>query len=99
MERGEIVGLSGPSGGGKSTLLRIIAGLETPQRGILSVDGQTLAGNGRSVAPELRRVGMVFQDYALFPHMTAAKISPTACTASPKRPEAAKSKPCWNLSK
>jgi iron(III) transport system ATP-binding protein len=60
----------GPSGCGKTTLLRLIAGFEEPDRGSVTVGDETVAGPGRLVPPEKRRVGMVFQDYALFPHLT-----------------------------
>ncbi len=69
--RGELVGLLGPSGCGKTTLLRLIAGFERPQRGTLHLDGRLVAGGGRWLEPERRGVGMVFQDYALFPHLDA----------------------------
>jgi iron(III) transport system ATP-binding protein len=69
--QGELVGLLGPSGCGKTTLLRLIAGFEQPERGSVSIDGRTVAGPGRWLAPERRGVGMVFQDYALFPHLDA----------------------------
>ncbi len=69
--RGELVGLLGPSGCGKTTLLRLIAGFERPQRGTLQLDGRLVAGEGRWLEPERRGVGMVFQDYALFPHLDA----------------------------
>jgi len=69
--RGELVGLLGPSGCGKTTLLRLIAGFERPQRGTLELDGRLVAGEGRWLEPERRGVGMVFQDYALFPHLDA----------------------------
>ncbi len=68
--RGEIVALVGHSGSGKSTLLRIIAGLERPQRGIVSIGGRQMFGPDRIVPTEKRGVGMMFQDYALFPHLT-----------------------------
>jgi molybdate transport system ATP-binding protein len=60
----------GPSGAGKSTLLRMIAGLDTPHKGRIECDGEVWFGDGRDLPPERRRCGFVFQDYALFPHMT-----------------------------
>ena len=69
---GEIVALLGPSGCGKTTLLRTIAGFERPDAGSVEIDGRPVAGGGAWVPPEARRVGMVFQDYALFPHLTVA---------------------------
>lgn len=66
---GEIVCLVGPSGCGKSTLLRLAAGLEILQQGAVTVGGQTVARPGASVPPERRGIGLVFQDYALFPHL------------------------------
>ena len=73
IEPGASIALLGPSGCGKTTLLRLIAGLERPDRGTVSLDDQILSGNGRFVEPEQRRVGMVFQDGALFPHLTVAE--------------------------
>ena len=72
VDRGEVVALLGPSGCGKTTLLRLIAGFERPDAGTVTVAGRLTAGPGVWVAPEARRVGMVFQDYALFPHLTVA---------------------------
>jgi len=66
---GEIVCLVGPSGCGKSTLLRLAAGLEDLQTGEISIGGRTVAGRGAMVPPEERGTGLVFQDYALFPHL------------------------------
>ena len=63
----------GPSGCGKSTLLRLIAGLETLDAGTIALDGAPVAGPGLHVAPEARRVGVVFQSYALWPHMNVAQ--------------------------
>lgn len=71
LERGELVGLLGPSGCGKTTLLRLIAGFEWPERGVIRLAGREVSGPNRCLAPERRGVGMVFQDYALFPHLTA----------------------------
>jgi iron(III) transport system ATP-binding protein len=68
--RGSLMALLGPSGGGKTTTLRLIAGFEVPDSGLIEVEGNVVAGSGRPVPPERRRVGMVFQDYALFPHMS-----------------------------
>jgi len=71
--RGSIVALLGPSGCGKTTTLRLIAGLETPNSGAVWLEGRKVAGDGVWVPPETRRVGMVFQDGALFPHLTVAQ--------------------------
>ncbi len=68
--RGEVGCLLGPSGCGKSTLLRLVAGLETLQSGRIVLDGQDVAGPDTRVPPERRSIGFVFQDYALFPHLS-----------------------------
>ena len=68
---GTITALLGPSGSGKSTLLRAIAGLEQLDAGQIICGTQYWNGNGPTLPPEKRRVGMVFQDYALFPHLNA----------------------------
>ncbi|WP_102348128.1 ABC transporter ATP-binding protein [Bacillus sp. Marseille-P3661] len=70
MKQGEIVGILGPSGSGKSTLLRLIAGLELPSKGTIILSEKTVVDEKTFIQPENRGVGMVFQDYALFPHMT-----------------------------
>jgi iron(III) transport system ATP-binding protein len=70
---GEIFGVLGPSGCGKTTLLRLIAGFEHPQTGTVTVGGTLVAGDGTWVPPERRRIGMVFQDYALFPHLSVER--------------------------
>ena len=70
LEPGEILALVGPSGGGKTTCLRLLAGFEAPDSGTVTLGGKPVAGNSTWVPPEARRLGMVFQDYALFPHMT-----------------------------
>jgi iron(III) transport system ATP-binding protein len=73
VERGEFVALLGPSGCGKTTLLRLIAGFEQPDAGEIAIEDRPVAGAGNWVPPERRRVGMVFQDYALFPHLSVAE--------------------------
>ncbi len=73
VERGQLVAIVGPSGSGKTTLLRILAGFEAPDEGTVSIAGRVVAGPGVWEEPELRRVGMVFQDGALFPHLTVQK--------------------------
>lgn len=73
LHQGDILGLLGPSGCGKTTLLRIIAGFEEPHSGIVTINGRVVAGKHDWIVPEKRNVGMVFQDYALFPHLTVAK--------------------------
>jgi iron(III) transport system ATP-binding protein len=72
VRRGEFVALLGPSGCGKTTLLRLIAGFEAPDEGVVCLDGRPVAGPVWT-PPERRRVGMVFQDYALFPHLSVAE--------------------------
>lgn len=71
--RGEVVALLGPSGSGKTTLLRLIAGFEVPDAGTVRIGGRLVAGDGTWVEPDQRRIGMVFQDGALFPHLTVAR--------------------------
>jgi iron(III) transport system ATP-binding protein len=66
---GELLALLGPSGCGKTTTLRLIAGFEQLDRGEVIIGGQKVAGPGIYVPPEKRRIGMVFQEYALFPHL------------------------------
>jgi iron(III) transport system ATP-binding protein len=73
LPRGALLALLGPSGCGKTTALRLIAGLEAPDSGEIWLNGQCAAGPGCWMPPEARRVGMVFQDYALFPHLTIAQ--------------------------
>jgi iron(III) transport system ATP-binding protein len=69
LKPGEIACLLGPSGCGKTTLLRIAAGIEKPDAGRLLFDGQEMAGPSRFVPPEKRNIGLMFQDFALFPHL------------------------------
>lgn len=69
LDKGEISCLLGPSGCGKTTLLRSIAGFETLKHGSITLNGQTIADEQNSTPPEKRNIGMVFQDFALFPHL------------------------------
>lgn len=69
---GQTLALLGPSGCGKTTLLRLIAGLLSPTSGAIAINGAVVAGPGIFVPPEKRQLGMVFQDYALWPHLTVA---------------------------
>lgn len=68
--KGEILALLGPSGCGKTTALRLIAGFESPDQGVIVIGGQTVNENSHTAPPEKRRVGMVFQEGALFPHLS-----------------------------
>lgn len=70
LEKGEILALVGESGSGKTTLLRLIAGLEHPDKGSIVLEGNTIVNGNKSLRPNKRNMGMVFQDYALFPHLT-----------------------------
>lgn len=70
LKQHEILALLGPSGSGKTTTLRLIAGFDRPDGGKILLNGTPVSGGGMWVEPEHRRIGMVFQDYALFPHMT-----------------------------
>jgi iron(III) transport system ATP-binding protein len=72
VQEGSIAALLGPSGCGKTTTLRLIAGFERPDAGTISVGGRALAGPRTFVPPDRRRIGVVFQDYALFPHYDVA---------------------------
>ena len=70
IETGELLGLLGPSGCGKTTLLRLIAGFEYPSKGKIILNKREISNNREILTPEKRKIGMVFQDYALFPHLT-----------------------------
>ena len=73
LSQGELLAILGPSGCGKTTTLRLIAGFETPDAGEVLLRGQVVSAKQRMMPPEKRGVAMVFQDYALFPHLTVAK--------------------------
>jgi iron(III) transport system ATP-binding protein len=88
---GEIVSLLGHSGCGKSTLLRIAAGVDVPTSGRVMVDGREVASDKIFVPPEKRSIGLMFQDYALFPHLTVLKnvmFGLTALDRNARRQEA-----------
>ncbi|HET7826872.1 MAG TPA: ABC transporter ATP-binding protein, partial [Anaeromyxobacter sp.] len=70
VEHGELICLLGPSGCGKTTTLRMIAGFLEPDAGEIRVDGRTVSARGAVVPPERRNMGMIFQSYAVWPHMT-----------------------------
>src|SRR5690606_18407757 len=70
LKKGNILALVGESGSGKTTLLRLIAGLEHPDKGIIRLAGQEIVNGRKSLAANRRKTGMVFQDYALFPHLS-----------------------------
>ncbi len=70
---GNILAIVGESGSGKSTILRLIAGLERPTQGIIRIKGKEVSNDGHILPPQQRNVGMVFQDFALFPHLTVAQ--------------------------
>lgn len=73
INKGEIVSILGESGSGKSTVLRVVAGLEEAYKGRITIANNIVYDNNYFVEPEKRGIGMVFQDYALFPHMNVAK--------------------------
>jgi iron(III) transport system ATP-binding protein len=83
IDRGELMAVLGPSGCGKTTLLRTIAGFERPDAGRVVVSDEEVAGPDRFLPPERRRIGMVFQDYALFPHLT---VTANVCFGLADRP-------------
>ena len=98
VDPGQVVGLLGPNGAGKSTLLHAVAGLRRPDRGRIALAGRTLADAGAGVhrPPAERSVGLVFQDYLLFPHLTAREnvaFGPRARGAPPA--EAARRADAW----
>ncbi len=70
---GEIVCLLGPSGCGKTTTLRVAAGVERQKQGRVLIDGRLVSAKGRHEPPEARSIGLMFQDFALFPHLTVAE--------------------------
>lgn len=93
LEHGELLGLLGPSGCGKTTLLRVIAGFEAISHGTVEIAGKVVCTNCDSLAAEKRNTGMVFQDYALFPHYTVAENIAFGLKNQGKKHRQAKSTP------
>lgn len=85
VEKGEIVSIVGLSGSGKSTVIRLIAGLETPSAGSIAINGRMVYDRTTFVPPEKRKIGMVFQDYALFPHFTVYENVAFGISQKPKK--------------
>lgn len=89
LDKSDIGCLLGPSGCGKTTLLRMIAGFEQLEGGIIQLDGITVSSPSLNAAPEKRCIGMVFQDYALFPHLTISEnVGFGLCNAAQKKKNA-----------
>lgn len=82
---GETVALLGPSGCGKTTLLRLVAGFEAPDAGRIAVAGRTVSSEATFTPPEARRIGFVFQDYALFPHLDVQQNVAFGLTGTSRR--------------
>ena len=97
LEAGEIGCILGPSGCGKTTALRLIAGFEPPAAGHIRLLDQTVSEAGYAVPPEQRGVGMVFQDYALFPHLSVAKNIAFGLAKSPRAERAERVKQMLHL--
>lgn len=85
--RGQVLALLGPSGCGKTTALRLISGFESPDEGVINIGGRTVSGPGENTPPERRRVGMVFQEGALFPHLTVEQNIAYGLPKGPGRDE------------
>jgi iron(III) transport system ATP-binding protein len=97
LEPGETLALLGPSGCGKTTTLRLIAGFERPDAGTITLEGRTLTGPGVFVPPDQRRVGMVFQDFALFPHLSVVDNVTFGLAPLPRREQVARARTMLEL--
>jgi iron(III) transport system ATP-binding protein len=97
IEPGETLALLGPSGCGKTTTLRLIAGFERPEAGRITLEDRALVGPGTFVPPDQRRVGMVFQDYALFPHLSVLDNVTFGLEALPRREQVARARAMLEL--
>lgn len=86
VDEGEVLVTLGPSGCGKSTLLRCINGLESIQSGVVSLEGEEILNNPKELPLIRQKIGMVFQSYDLFPHLTVLKNLLLAPTRAQKRP-------------
>ena len=73
VDKGEFISITGPSGSGKTTALRLLAGFDKPDSGIIEMRNNIISSDDTFLPPEERNVGMVFQDYALFPHLNVEK--------------------------
>jgi iron(III) transport system ATP-binding protein len=97
LEPGETVALLGPSGCGKTTTLRLVAGFERPASGQITLEDRVLVGPGAFVPPDQRRVGMVFQDYALFPHLSVLDNVTFGLESLPRREQVARARAMLEL--
>ena len=98
LERGEIGCVVGSSGCGKTTLLRAIAGFLPVATGTIEIDGLVVSGPHFTAPPERRSVGLVFQDYALFPHLTVEGNVRSGCVRLPRQTAPAACRKCWTWS-
>ena len=85
LDAGSITAILGPSGCGKTTTLRLIAGFERPDAGSIALDGRTLASSNVNLPPERREIGFVFQEYALFPHLSVLENVTFGLSKLPKK--------------
>ena len=97
VRKGEILALLGPSGCGKTTLLRLIAGFEVPDAGRIDVAGVEVAGPNVWLQPERRKIGFVFQDYALFPHLDVLRNVAFGLTGLPRKERLERAKEVLDL--